>query len=62
MTVLEKADNLRTQGATVALLANGWRALDALSIGDELRVHAPLFEEFASFIMAKCRLLQNLLL
>lgn len=46
MTVLEKADSLKTEGASLALYANAWRALDALLIGDELRVNRPRTTKF----------------
>ncbi|KAK3142517.1 hypothetical protein QOZ80_4BG0347530 [Eleusine coracana subsp. coracana] len=35
--VLERAESLRATGAGISIHANGWRALDQLKIGDELR-------------------------
>lgn len=35
--VLEKSETLRTDGVCIAVHANGWRALDQLGIGTELR-------------------------
>ncbi|KAF5188069.1 Monooxygenase [Thalictrum thalictroides] len=35
--VLEQADSLRTGGTSLTLFKNGWRVLDAMGVGDELR-------------------------
>uniref|UniRef100_A0A1D1YA14 3-hydroxybenzoate 6-hydroxylase 1 n=1 Tax=Anthurium amnicola TaxID=1678845 RepID=A0A1D1YA14_9ARAE len=35
--VLEQGDSLRTGGTSLTLFKNGWRALDAIGVGDELR-------------------------
>ncbi|XP_057805928.1 monooxygenase 2-like [Salvia miltiorrhiza] len=35
--VVESADSLRTSGFALGILANGWRALDAIGVGDILR-------------------------
>lgn len=35
--VLERSDILRETGAAIGILSNGWRALDQLGVGDELR-------------------------
>ena len=35
--VLEKADTLRDTGAAIGIQTNGWRALDQLGVGSELR-------------------------
>ncbi|XP_019705665.1 monooxygenase 2 [Elaeis guineensis] len=35
--VLEQGDSLRTGGTSLTLSKNGWRALDVLGVGDELR-------------------------
>lgn len=35
--VLEQADSLRTGGASLTLFKNGWRVLDAIGVGDDLR-------------------------
>lgn len=35
--VLEQAESLRTEGSSITLSKNGWKALDAVGVGDELR-------------------------
>lgn len=35
--VLEQADSLRTGGTSLTLFKNGWRVLDAIGVGNELR-------------------------
>ncbi|KAG1354381.1 monooxygenase 2 [Cocos nucifera] len=35
--VLEQGDSLRTGGISLSLAKNGWRALDVIGVGDELR-------------------------
>lgn len=35
--VVEQAESLRTEGSSITLSKNGWKALDAIGIGDELR-------------------------
>ncbi|GAB4858049.1 hypothetical protein Ancab_015951 [Ancistrocladus abbreviatus] len=35
--VLEQAESLRTGGTSLTLFKNGWKALDAIGVGDELR-------------------------
>lgn len=35
--VLEQGDSLRTGGTSLTLFKNGWRALDVIGVGDELR-------------------------
>ncbi|GMN66389.1 hypothetical protein TIFTF001_035455 [Ficus carica] len=35
--ILERSDTLRASGAAIAILTNGWRALDQLGIGPQLR-------------------------
>lgn len=35
--VLEQGDSLRTGGTALTLFKNGWRVLDAIGVGDELR-------------------------
>ncbi|KAG6513885.1 hypothetical protein ZIOFF_024222 [Zingiber officinale] len=43
--VLEKSNKLRSSGAAIGIWANGWRALDQLMVGSELRPKAiPLSE------------------
>lgn len=43
--VLEKSDKLRSAGAAIAIHANGWRALDQLMVGMELREKAIALSE-----------------
>ncbi|KAG9143561.1 hypothetical protein Leryth_015982 [Lithospermum erythrorhizon] len=42
--VLEQAETLRTEGVSISVATNGWRALDALGVGDELRNQYPEFQ------------------
>lgn len=35
--VLEQAESLRTGGTSLTLFKNGWKVLDAMGVGDELR-------------------------
>ncbi|PRQ18345.1 putative FAD-binding domain, FAD/NAD(P)-binding domain-containing protein [Rosa chinensis] len=35
--VLEQAESLRTSGTSLTLFKNGWRVLDAIGVGDDLR-------------------------
>ena len=35
--VLEQAESLRTGGTSLTLFKNGWRVLDAISVGPQLR-------------------------
>ncbi|ONK69814.1 uncharacterized protein A4U43_C05F27020 [Asparagus officinalis] len=35
--VLEQGESLRTGGTSLTLFKNGWRVLDAIGVGDELR-------------------------
>lgn len=35
--VLEQAESLRTGGTSLTLFKNGWRVLDAIGVGDDLR-------------------------
>lgn len=37
ITVLEQANSLRVTGASLTIFDNGWKALDALGVGDTLR-------------------------
>ena len=37
VTVLERSDTLREEGASINLATNAWRAMDVLGIGDTLR-------------------------
>ncbi|PKU73299.1 hypothetical protein MA16_Dca010989 [Dendrobium catenatum] len=36
--VLEQGDSLRAGGTSLTLFKNGWRVLDAIGVGDELRI------------------------
>ncbi|KAG9155376.1 hypothetical protein Leryth_017902 [Lithospermum erythrorhizon] len=36
-TVLEQAESLRTGGTSLTLFKNGWKVLDAIGVGSELR-------------------------
>lgn len=35
--MLEQAESLRTEGSSITLSKNGWKALDAIGVGDEIR-------------------------
>ena len=35
--VLEQGDSLRTGGTSLTLFKNGWRILDAIGVGEDLR-------------------------
>lgn len=35
--MLEQAESLRTSGTSLTLFKNGWRVLDAIGVGDDLR-------------------------
>lgn len=35
--VLEQSDSLRTGGTSLTLFKNGWRVLDAIGVGNDLR-------------------------
>ena len=35
--VLEQSESLRTEGTSLSLFPNAWRALDALGVADKLR-------------------------
>nr|AUD40387.1 zeaxanthin epoxidase 2 [Camellia sinensis] len=37
--VLEQAESLRTGGTSLTLFKNGWRVLDAIGVGNDLRTH-----------------------
>ena len=37
VTVLEKAETLREEGASINLATNAWRAMDVLGVADTLR-------------------------
>lgn len=47
--VLERSDALRATGAAFAIWANGWKALDALGVGDTLRPNYPQIEGVRGF-------------
>lgn len=38
--VLERSDSLRSTGAAIGVLANGWRALEELGVASKLRMTA----------------------
>ncbi|KAK1310752.1 hypothetical protein QJS10_CPA08g00941 [Acorus calamus] len=46
--VLERSDELRATGAAINVLTNGWRALDQLGIGPELRQKAVALSNYDS--------------
>ncbi|MQM00667.1 hypothetical protein Taro_033406 [Colocasia esculenta] len=52
--VLEQGDSLRTGGTSLTLFKNGWRVLDAIGVGDDLR---PQFLEIQG-----CRELNSLMI
>jgi 2-polyprenyl-6-methoxyphenol hydroxylase-like FAD-dependent oxidoreductase len=47
--VLEQAESLRTDGTSLTLFPNAWRALDALGVAQELR------PQFINIMGAKLR-------
>lgn len=51
--VLERSEGLRQEGTSLGLLANAWRALDALSIGDELRKANPRVTGYRGCILGE---------
>ncbi|XP_020683265.1 monooxygenase 3-like [Dendrobium catenatum] len=46
--VLEQGDSLRAGGTSLTLFKNGWRVLDAIGVGDELRIR---FIEIEGLVM-----------
>lgn len=42
--VLERGDTLRATGATIGIYTNGWKALDQLGVGNELREKAVMID------------------
>lgn len=42
--VLEKGDKLRATGATIGIYTNGWKALDQLGVGKQLREKAVMID------------------
>ncbi|XP_026452486.1 monooxygenase 1-like [Papaver somniferum] len=44
--VLERSDTVRTTGATILILSNGWRALDQLGVSTQLRQIANLITAY----------------
>ncbi|KAK1299578.1 hypothetical protein QJS10_CPB13g01093 [Acorus calamus] len=53
--VLERSDELRATGAAINVLTNGWRALDQLGIGPELRQKAIRLSKFRDVFEIKER-------
>ncbi|KAK1300979.1 hypothetical protein QJS10_CPB13g01242 [Acorus calamus] len=53
--VLERSDELRATGAAINVLTNGWRALDQLGIGPELRQKAVPLSKFRDIFEGKER-------
>jgi len=43
--VLERAEKVRSEGAGIGTLSNGWRALDQLGVGDRLRLNSSLIHK-----------------
>lgn len=37
--VIEQAESLRTGGTSLTFFKNGWKVLDAIGVGDDLRPH-----------------------
>ena len=48
VTVLEKADTLREEGASINLATNAWRAMEVLGIADTLRERFCRIERYSS--------------
>lgn len=46
--VLEQAESLRTGGTSLTLFKNGWRVLDEMGVGDDLR---PYFLEIQGYVL-----------
>ncbi|CAI9114975.1 OLC1v1015804C1 [Oldenlandia corymbosa var. corymbosa] len=44
VAVYEKSNSLRAEGTAIGIFANGWRALDQLGVGDQLRDKAVLIQ------------------
>lgn len=47
--VLEQAESLRTGGASITLFKNGWRALDAIGVANDLRTQFLEIQGYACF-------------
>lgn len=47
--VLEQAESLRTGGTSLTLFKNGWRVLDAISVGPQLRTQFLEIEGYSFF-------------
>lgn len=43
--VLERAEKVRSEGAGIGTLTNGWRALDQLGVSDRLRLTSNLIHK-----------------
>ena len=48
--VLEQAESLRTGGTSLTLFKNGWRVLDAISVGPQLRTQFLEIEGYSFFL------------
>lgn len=47
--VLEQAESLRTGGTSLTLFKNGWKALDAIGVGNDLRTQ---FLEIQGYVVS----------
>ena len=57
--VLERSETLRASGAAIAILTNGWRALDQLGIGPKLRSTALPLQGYTLSIEQICDFCAN---
>ncbi|EHA8590050.1 hypothetical protein COCNU_scaffold014605G000050 [Cocos nucifera] len=57
--VLEKFNTLRASGAAIGVYINGWRALDQLGVGMELRRKAIPLTEYVSLSFGTLKRLTN---
>ncbi|KAL9817650.1 Monooxygenase 1 [Arabidopsis thaliana] len=63
--VLERAEKVRSEGAGIGTLSNGWRALDQLGVGDRLRLNSSLIHKiliygpFLDMNRARTMLIEN---
>nr|BAD43328.1 unnamed protein product [Arabidopsis thaliana] len=49
--VLERAEKVRSEGAGIGTLSNGWRALDQLGVGDRLRLNSSLIHKARTMLI-----------
>ncbi|CAI9114973.1 OLC1v1015802C1 [Oldenlandia corymbosa var. corymbosa] len=61
VTVYERSASLRVEGTAVGMYANGWRALDQLGVGNQLREKAILLQGTGEFRCLKRKDLVNAL-